>query len=293
VKPRLLFRVAEASGLRRQGGRGGRGAYFGEAIGLLGPNGAGKSTLLKTIVGDLPPVAGEIIRSPDLRIGYFAQHQVEKLRLEESAMWHLGRLAPGVREQELRDFLGGFDFRGDQVFSGEFSTAAKARLALALIVWERPNLLVLDSPPDLTSRCGSLLRRHSRISRHADRRGARPPLAGSATDQWWLVADGKVAAFDGNLDDYRDGRGSTVREKAGREGTRRRPQGAEALAARRAARRRETFEQIPPSRGAREERERALDGWLHRSLREACARAGGSRAGRLAANREARRTGSG
>ena len=211
VKPKLLFRVAEASV-----GYGGKAVvsdiewsvYFGEAIGLLGPNGAGKSTLLKTIVGDLPPVAGTIIRSPDLRIGYFAQHQVEKLRLEESAMWHLARLAPGVREQELRDFLGGFDFRGDQVFQrvADFSGGEKARLALALIVWERPNLLVLDEPTNHLD----IEMREALAQALQDFEGTLIVVAHdrhlleAATDQWWLVADGKVAAFDGDLDDYRE-----------------------------------------------------------------------------------------
>jgi ATP-binding cassette subfamily F protein 3 len=211
VKPRLLFRVAEASV-----GYGGKAVvsdiewsvYFGEAIGLLGPNGAGKSTLLKTIVGDLPPVAGTIIRSPDLRIGYFAQHQVEKLRLEESAMWHLARLAPGVREQELRGFLGGFDFRGDQVFQrvADFSGGEKARLALALIVWERPNLLVLDEPTNHLD----IEMREALAQALQDFEGTLIVVAHdrhlleAATDQWWLVADGKVAAFDGDLDDYRE-----------------------------------------------------------------------------------------
>ncbi len=211
VKPKLLFRVAEASV-----GYGGKAVvsdiewsvYFGEAIGLLGPNGAGKSTLLKTIVGDLPPVSGTIIRSPDLRIGYFAQHQVEKLRLEESAMWHVARIAPGVREQELRGFLGGFDFRGDQVFQrvAEFSGGEKARLALALIVWERPNLLVLDEPTNHLD----IEMRESLAQALQDFEGTLIVVAHdrhlleATTDQWWLVADGKVAAFDGNLDDYRE-----------------------------------------------------------------------------------------
>ena len=211
VKPKLLFRVAEASV-----GYDGKAVvsdiewsvYFGEAIGLLGPNGAGKSTLLKTIVGDLPPVSGTIIRSPDLRIGYFAQHQVEKLRLEESAMWHLARLAPGVREQELRGFLGSFDFRGDQVFQrvADFSGGEKARLALALIVWERPNLLVLDEPTNHLD----IEMRESLAQALQDFEGTLIVVAHdrhlleATTDQWWLVADGKVAAFDGNLDDYRE-----------------------------------------------------------------------------------------
>jgi ATP-binding cassette subfamily F protein 3 len=211
AKPKLLFRVAEADA-----GYGDKAVlsgvewsvYFGEAIGLLGPNGAGKSTLLKTIVGDLAPVSGEIIRSPDLRIGYFAQHQVEKLRLEESAMWHLARLAPEVREQELRDFLGGFDFRGDQVFQkvASFSGGEKARLALALIVWERPNLLVLDEPTNHLD----IEMREALAQALQDFEGTLIVVAHdrhlleAATDQWWLVADGKVAPFEGDLDDYRE-----------------------------------------------------------------------------------------
>ena len=211
VKPKLLFRVAEADV-----GYGGKAVvsgiewsvYIGEAIGLLGPNGAGKSTLLKTIVGDLAPVSGTIIRSPDLRIGYFAQHQVEKLRLEESALWHVARLAPGVREQELRDFLGGFDFRGDQVFQrvADFSGGEKARLALALIVWERPNLLVLDEPTNHLD----IEMREALAQALQDFEGTLIVVAHdrhlleAATDQWWLVADGRVAPFDGGLDDYRE-----------------------------------------------------------------------------------------
>ena len=211
VKPKLLFRVAEADvGYGEKAVLSGVewSVYLGEAIGLLGPNGAGKSTLLKSIVGDLPPVAGSIIRSPDLRIGYFAQHQVEKLRLAESVMWHLSRLAPGVREQELRNFLGGFDFRGDQVFQrvADLSGGEKARLALALIVWERPNLLVLDEPTNHLD----IEMREALAQALQDFEGTLIVVAHdrhlleSATDQWWLVSDGSVAPFDGNLDDYRE-----------------------------------------------------------------------------------------
>ena len=211
VKPKLLFRVAEADV-----GYEGRAVvsgiewsvYFGEAIGLLGPNGAGKSTLLKTIVGDLEPVAGTIIRSPELRIGYFAQHQVERLRLDEHALWHLARLAPEAREQDLRDFLGGFDFRGDQVFQKveSFSGGEKARLALALIVWERPNLLVLDEPTNHLD----IEMREALAQALQDFEGTLIVVAHdrhlleAATDQWWLVADGALSPFDGNLDDYRE-----------------------------------------------------------------------------------------
>src|SRR5258706_11954808 len=133
-KPRQLFRLEEAAI-----GYGGDPVLSGiewsvlpgDAIGLLGPNGAGKSTLLKAIVGDLPLMGGTMHRSQGLRIGYFAQHQVDQLRLEHNALWHMARIAPGEREQVFRDFLGGFDIRGDQVTQpvASFSGGEKARLA--------------------------------------------------------------------------------------------------------------------------------------------------------------------
>ena len=120
----------------------------GQRIGLLGENGAGKSTLIKTLVGDLAPLNGKILSGKGLSIGYFAQHQIEMLRHEESPLWHLSRIAPDVREQDLRNFLGSFNFPGTMVTSpvGPFSGGEKARLALAMIVWQRPNLLLLDEP---------------------------------------------------------------------------------------------------------------------------------------------------
>ncbi|HEY4542185.1 MAG TPA: ATP-binding cassette domain-containing protein, partial [Noviherbaspirillum sp.] len=120
----------------------------GQRIGLLGVNGAGKSTLVKTIAGEIAPLEGTMRLGKGLSIGYFAQHQVEMLRHDESPLWHLNRLAPNVREQELRNFLGSFNFGGDMVTAkiAPFSGGEKARLALALIVWQRPNLLLLDEP---------------------------------------------------------------------------------------------------------------------------------------------------
>src|SRR5258706_4234274 len=180
----------------------------GESIGLLGPNGAGKSTLLRSLAGELPLASGELHRAPALRIGYFAQHQVDQLRLDESVLWHFARIATSEREQSLRDFLGGFDFRGDQVTQpvASLSGGEKARLALALIVWQRPNLLLLDEPTNhldidmrealaeaLTDFDGALV-----LVAH-DRH-----LLASATDQWMLVADGAVRPFDGDLDDYKE-----------------------------------------------------------------------------------------
>ena len=180
----------------------------GDAIGLLGPNGAGKSTLLKSIVGNLPLLSGEMHRAQGLRIGYFAQHQVDQLRLDESALWHLEKLAPGEREQVFRDYLGGFDIRGDQVTQkvASFSGGEKARLALALIVWQRPNLLLLDEPTNHLD----IEMRESLAQALTDFEGGLIVVAhdrhllSAATDQWMLVADGKVQPFEGDLDDYKE-----------------------------------------------------------------------------------------
>jgi len=179
---------------------------WGDAIGLIGPNGAGKSTLLNSVVGNLPLMSGELHRAQGLRVGYFAQHQVDQLRLDQTPLWHLERLA-AEREQVFRDFLGGFDFRGNMVTQRvvTFSGGEKARLALALIVWQRPNLLLLDEPTNhldiemrealaeaLTGFEGGLI-----VVAH-DRH-----LLAAATDQWMLVADGRLEPFDGDLDDYK------------------------------------------------------------------------------------------
>ncbi len=180
----------------------------GERIGLLGPNGAGKSTLLRAIAGELPLLAGQRLTAQGLSIGYFAQHQVEQLRLDETALWHLRRLEPATREQELRDFLGGFDFRGDRVLSpvGEFSGGEKARLTLALLVRQRPNLLLLDEPTNHLD----IEMREALTEALQDYEGALIVVAHdrhllrATADELWLVADGTLSAFDGDLDDYRD-----------------------------------------------------------------------------------------
>ncbi|MDD0976689.1 ATP-binding cassette domain-containing protein [Pseudomonas fontis] len=178
----------------------------GARIGLLGPNGAGKSTLIKNLAGELEPLAGRLVRGENLVVGYFAQHQLDSLDSKASPLLHLQRLAPTEREQTLRDFLGGFDFRGARIDEPvlNFSGGEKARLALALIAWERPNLLLLDEPTnhlDLEMRLaltmalqefsGAVL-----VVSH-DRH-----LLKSTTDDFLLVADGKVETFDGDLDDY-------------------------------------------------------------------------------------------
>jgi ATP-binding cassette subfamily F protein 3 len=209
-KPRQLFALEDAAvgyGARAVLSGMNWSVLPGDAIGLLGPNGAGKSTLLKSIVGEIPLVGGQIHRAQGLRVGYFAQHQVEQLRLEETALWHLARIAPGEREQGLRDFLGGFDFRGDAVAQrvASLSGGEKARLALALIVWQRPNLLVLDEPTNHLD----IEMREALAQALVDFEGALIVVAhdrhllAAATDQWMLVADGALAPFDGDLDDYK------------------------------------------------------------------------------------------
>ncbi len=178
----------------------------GARIGLLGPNGAGKSTLIKTLAGELQPLGGRLARGENLAIGYFAQHQLDGLDAKASPLLHLQRIAPGEREQTLRDFLGGFDFRGprcDEVVVN-FSGGEKARLALALIAWQKPNLLLLDEPTnhlDLEMRLALTLALQEfagavLVVSH-DRH-----LLKSTTDEFLLVADGRVQPFDGDLDDY-------------------------------------------------------------------------------------------
>jgi ATP-binding cassette subfamily F protein 3 len=184
------------------------GILTGDRIGLLGPNGAGKSTLLKAIAGTLVPVGGARRTAQGLRLGYFAQHQVEQLREEHSPLWHLRQLEPNTREQELRDYLGGFDFRGDMAASacGRFSGGEKARLTLALIVRQRPNLLLLDEPTNHLD----IEMREALTEALQDYGGALLVVAHdrhllrATTDALWLVDNGTVAPFDGDLDDYRD-----------------------------------------------------------------------------------------
>jgi len=180
----------------------------GERVGLLGPNGAGKSTLLRAIAGELLPLSGERHIAQGLRIGYFAQHQVEQLRLQESALWHFQNLEPRTREQELRDYLGGFDFRGERVLApvAEFSGGEKARLTLALLARQRPNLLLLDEPTNHLD----IEMREALTEALQDYEGALVVVAHdrhllrATADELWLVDDGAVRRFDGDLDDYRD-----------------------------------------------------------------------------------------
>lgn len=178
----------------------------GSRIGLLGRNGAGKSTLIKLLAGELAPLQGDIGLAKGIRLGYFAQHQLEFLHADESPLQHLSRLAPRETEQQLRDYLGGFGFNGDQVtdVTARFSGGEKARLVLALIVWQRPNLLLLDEPTnhlDLDMRQAlteALIEFEGALvvvshDRH---------LIRSTTDDLYLVHDKKVEPFNGDLEDY-------------------------------------------------------------------------------------------
>lgn len=179
----------------------------GDRIGLLGPNGAGKSSLIKVLAGDMQPLSGNRNEAEALKIGYFAQHQLEQLRLDESPLWHLQRLDKQATEKDLRNFLGGFDFCGDKVLEAvkPFSGGEKARLVLALLVYQNPNLLLLDEPTNHLD----LEMRHALSVALQDYQGAivvvshDRHLLRSVTDQLLLVSGGKVQPFDGDLDDYR------------------------------------------------------------------------------------------
>ncbi|HEV3104686.1 MAG TPA: ATP-binding cassette domain-containing protein [Trinickia sp.] len=180
----------------------------GQRIGLLGANGQGKSTLVKTLAGTLAPLSGEMRQGRGLAIGYFAQHQLETLRPDDSPLAHLARIAPEAREQELRDFLGGFNFSGDMASApiAPFSGGEKARLALALIIWQKPNLLLLDEPTNHLD----LETRHALTMALAQFEGTLilvshdRHLLRASTDQFMLVANHRLQPFDGDLDDYRD-----------------------------------------------------------------------------------------
>lgn len=179
----------------------------GSRIGLLGRNGTGKSTLIKLLASELRPLSGMIHLAKGVQLGYFAQHQLEYLRADESPLWHLTQIAePKNTEQELRNYLGGFDFRGDKVSEPvkTFSGGEKARLVLALIVWNKPNLLLLDEPTNHLD----LDMRQALTEALIDFEGALVVvshdrhLLRSTTDEFYLVHDKLVEPFDGDLDDY-------------------------------------------------------------------------------------------
>ncbi len=178
----------------------------GSRFGLLGPNGAGKSTLIKLLAGLLKPQEGECTLGDGLQMGYFAQHQLEQLCDEDSPLQHLQRLDSQATEQSLRQFLGGFDFIGDMALApvAPFSGGEKARLALALLIWQRPNVLLLDEPTNHLD----LEMRHALTLALTDYTGALiivshdRHLLRTTTDQLLLVANGRVINYDGDLADY-------------------------------------------------------------------------------------------
>ncbi len=187
-----------------------RSVLAGQRIGILGANGQGKSTLVKTIAGDVPLLSGTITQGKGLSIGYFAQQELDVLRPPDNPLEHMTRLArevgPQAREQELRNFLGTFNFSGDMVRQavGTMSGGEKARLVLAMMVWQRPNLLLMDEPTnhlDLATREALSMALNEfegtvMLVSH-DRH-----LLRAVCDEFWLVGRGVVAPFDGDLDDY-------------------------------------------------------------------------------------------
>ena len=178
----------------------------GTRVGLLGPNGAGKSTLISSLTGDIKLISGAKVYGENVKIGYFAQHQLEVLDLQASPLLHLQRISPKATDQEIRNFLGGFDFHNDKALDPikDFSGGEKARLALAIIVWQKPNLLLLDEPTnhlDLEMRQALTMALQgydgALVVISHDRH-----LLRNTVDQFFLVAEGGVEEFDGDLKDY-------------------------------------------------------------------------------------------
>jgi ATP-binding cassette subfamily F protein 3 len=180
----------------------------GDRLALLGPNGAGKSTLIKLLAEENKPTSGSIECAESLKVGYFAQHQLEQLDPNASPLLHLQRLDKKATERDLRNFLGGFGFHGDKTLEAiaPFSGGEKARLALALLVYQKPNLLLLDEPTNHLD----IEMRHALSASLQEFSGAMiivshdRHLLRTITDQFLLVSGGKITPFDGDLDDYAD-----------------------------------------------------------------------------------------
>jgi len=178
----------------------------GTRIGLLGPNGAGKSTLINSLTGDLDLLEGVRVYGENLKVGYFAQHQLEVLDLQASPLLHIQRISPSATDQEIRNFLGGFDFHSDKALDPikDFSGGEKARVALALIVWQKPNLLLLDEPTNHLD----LEMRHALTMALQGYEGALVVISHdrhllrNTVDEFYLVANGTVTEFEGDLKDY-------------------------------------------------------------------------------------------
>ncbi|PMR71966.1 ATP-binding cassette domain-containing protein [Billgrantia endophytica] len=240
----------------------------GQRIGLLGPNGAGKSTLIKSLTGELPLLAGKRVPGEHLAIGYFAQHQLESLDLGATPFLHVQRLSPTASDQAIRNFLGGFGFHGDTVFAdvSSFSGGEKARLALSLVAWQKPNLLLLDEPTNhldlemrealteaLAAFEGTVI-----IVSH-DRH-----LLRATVDEFWRVADHRVEPFDGDLEDYRawlKARLEGVRREARADKAERQAESAAPKEDRKAARRAaaELREKLRPLKRERDQAEKAME----------------------------------
>ena len=181
--------------------------HAGTRIGLLGPNGAGKSTLINSLTGDLDLLAGVRVYGENLKVGYFAQHQLEVLDLQASPFLHIQRISPEATDQKIRNFLGGFDFHNDKALDPikDFSGGEKARVALAMIVWQKPNLLLLDEPTNHLD----LEMRHALTMALQGYEGALVVISHdrhllrNTVDEFYLIAEGEVKEFDGDLDDYK------------------------------------------------------------------------------------------